>query len=598
MEVSGTHDNSITFSTALDNAQLEKDLAGLTKKIEKQEQKIAELSAKRDEAREKGLFDMKTLDREKAKLHEIEEKLAKIRAVAKDKSFGAGAREDAKMQIPVVQQERRDQQTRVNALQAEWNKTQNAAERYAAQLSEAEDTLNRQKVEAGDLVRQIEEASRKAMTPIFAQADERLSSILEGLKKQQSAVTAINEAFGDVVDMRTKLAGLSEELAVSAKIGLAGMAKTAVGAIDDGISSVLNNIRKIPESFKNLPKILNSVFSKGAKIIKSFGKNLIKVTKRLNVFSGLSKSLGSTFKWLGRTIKQALVFSVIYKGLSILRDQMGAYLTVNGQFSSSLQQLKGVLLTAFQPIYDAVLPALTSLMNVLSRVIAAVSQFTAVLFGTTAKQAQKNAKALYGQAKATEAAGSAAEDAAGSLAGFDEINSIQTEKQGGGGGAPADGAGPLFDWEYEDTPFPDWGEAFSALLDGMLNGIPKLKEAFKGFSDWLNSLTKKLYNMLTFPGVLDKVEQLGRDLAGAFNGLVGDINWYQLGQALGAGLNLALQFLTELIYTFDWIALGGGLAGCVNGLVSEIDWYDFGRLLWAKFKIALETLAGFLLEPV
>lgn len=178
------HDGSIIFSTALDNAQLEKDLAGLTKKIEKQEQKIAELSSKRDKAREKGLFDMNTLDREKAKLHEIEKQLAEIRAVAKDKSFGPGAREDAKMQIPVVQQERRDQQTRVNALQAEWNKTQNAAERYAAQLSEAEGILARQKAEAGDLVRQIEEANGGAarMARAADRAEARMAQLAQRMK--------------------------------------------------------------------------------------------------------------------------------------------------------------------------------------------------------------------------------------------------------------------------------------------------------------------------------------------------------------------------------------------------------------------------------
>lgn len=573
------HDGSITFSTALDNAQLEKDLASLTKKIEKQEQKIADLSSKRDKTKEKSLFDRAALDAEKAKLQEIKDRLADIRAMSKDKGYSVERREEFAAHIPAAQQELRDQQMRVNGLQAEWNKTKNAVERYSTQLGEAEDTLNRQKEEAGELVRRIDAASRAEMAPIFAKADERLSAILEKLEKQQSAVTAINEALGDVVDTQTKLVGLSEELSLGMKMGLAGLAKTAVIAISNALSAASNALSKIPELLKGIPKILKSAFLKGASIVKTFGRSLIGTVKNLNVFSGLTKSLGSTFKWLGRTIKQALVFSVIYKGLSVLREQVGSYIAVNAEFSDSLQRLKGVLLTAFQPIYDAVVPALTVLLNVLSRVIAAVSQFTAVLFGKTAKQAQSNAKALYGQARATEAAGSAAEEAAGSLAGFDEINTIQTEQKGGGGGAAAGDAGPLFDWEYEDTPFPDWGEAFSALLDRILGGIPKLKEAFKGFSDWLNGLTKKFYNMFTFPGVLGKVEQLGRDLAGALNDLVGDINWYQLGQALGAGLNLALQFLTELVYTFDWVALGGGLAGCINGLVSEIDWYDFGRLL-------------------
>ena len=95
---------------------------------------------------------------------------------------------------------------------------------------------------------------------------------------------------------------------------------------------------------------------------------------------------------------------------------------------------------------------------------------------------------------------------------------------------------------------------------------------------------------------MEKVSQLGRDLANAFNGLVDQINWTSLGAALGAGLNLAIAFLVNFIYTFDWMKLGAKLAAMFNAMVSEIDWYSVGMLLWAKFKIALETLAGFLLN--
>lgn len=182
------HDGSIIFSTALDNAQLEKDLAGLTKKIEKQEQKIAELSSKRDKAREKGLFDAETLDREKAKLQEIKDRLADIRAMAKDKGRSQGQREGYAAQIPTIQQELKDQQTRVNALQAEWSKTQNAAERYAAQLSEAEGILDRQKAEAGDLVRQIEEANGGAAQ--MARAADRAGAHMAKLTQRMKGILA------------------------------------------------------------------------------------------------------------------------------------------------------------------------------------------------------------------------------------------------------------------------------------------------------------------------------------------------------------------------------------------------------------------------
>jgi len=167
----------------------------------------------------------------------------------------------------------------------------------------------------------------------------------------------------------------------------------------------------------------------------------------------------------------------------MLRQEMSAYLMVNQQFVNALAQIRGVLLTAFQPVYEAVVPALAALMNMLSGVIAAVSQFTASLFGTTAKKAQKNAAALYQQAHAVKSVGGAAKEAAKeaetAVAAFDEFNILSFPEQsgGGGGGGVGDIAMPDFDYDYGEPEFDSWGEAFSAFLDKLLAGIPKLEDA-------------------------------------------------------------------------------------------------------------------------
>ena len=358
------------------------------------------------------------------------------------------------------------------------------------------------------------------------------------------------------------------------------------------------------EKFRELPAQMTrgvaSAAKNGLSALKTLTIGIVKAVAKLNVFSRVSNKLGSVFKQLGSTIKSALVFSVIYQGLSMVKQQLGSYLMANAEFTAALGRLKGVLLTAFQPIYDVVVPALVTLMNVLSSVIAAISRFTSALFGRTAKQSQTNAKALYGQAKATEAAGSAAEEAAGSLAAFDEINTIQTENAGGGGGGGGGGAGeagaPEFDFDYGEEAFQSWGEAFNAFLGNILeNGIPRLREGLLNFSNWLNGFSQKLYDMFTFPGVKEKVIQIGQDLANAFNDLVNRIDWNLLGMALGAGLNLAILGMVNFLYTFDWINFGMKLAAFINGAVSQIDWYAVGMLLWSGFKIAIETLAGFII---
>lgn len=638
---------SITFSTALDNKQLEKDLSSLTKKIEKSESSILATRKELEKAKESAsklaqkLSDARTArlpiaeqledatnkaGEASLKINRLKSELEEAQAALNNPDTNAGFdlplekflkyQEDLK-KLPQEIKNAEKEYERLNSESVRFTKQVNEHDSKIEQLNnslskqnqivsdinsrlenETAD-LSRQKEEAGHIVQQLDEAKKAAggMGGALERAEEKLSAVLQKLQQQQSVAVEVNKALGDVVDTQTRLTGLAEEFSLGAKIGLVGLAKSAVhvaGLIAQGVPGALKSASSTVSGFsQSVISKIPSLFSKATKFVGELSKKIAGITKNMNVFSRLSDGLSQKFKRLGSTIKSALVFSVIYKGLATVREQMGAYLAVNTQFSTSLRQLQGVLLTAFQPIYDVVLPALTALANGLAQAIAVVSQFTARLFGTTAKQSQKSAEALYNEANALKATGEAAEDAAGSLAGFDEINAIQTEKQGGGGGA-AD-TGPLFDYEYEETPFDSWGEAFSGFLDILLSGIPKLEAKLSDFAKWLNGFAKKLYDMFTFPGVLEKVQQLGADIANALNNLVLQINWYQLGQALGAGMNLALQFLVNLIYGFDWINLGASLAAMVNGAVSEIDWYAVGQLLWAGFKIAIETLAGFLL---
>lgn len=469
----------------------------------------------------------------------------------------------------------------------------------------------------------LDKVSEKKADLQKTQREESQSRLNTYLEKTSSLYQKLNSMIGKT----TEMSGVMQDIAASTGGKFAGAVQStsaALGGMGQALSGVVakaapylaivaavlkifqklwNAVKKFASGFTEaLKRGASAVYSFGSAVAKNFvaslkaiGKFGADAAKKLNVFSKLTEDLSGKFKRIGSTIKSALVFSVIYQGLAMVRSQIGAYLSVNTQFMTALRRLQGALLTAFQPIYEVVVPALTALINILSRAIATVTQFFASLFGKTAKQAQNNAEGLYEQANATQAAGEAAEDASKQLAAFDEINKLEGSASAGGGGGASTETGPLFDFEYEETPFKTWGEAFDAFLDKLLGGIPKLRDAFKSFADWLNDLTGNLYEMFTFPGVLEKVKQLGRELADALNYLTNLIEWEQLGRALGAGLNLALNFLTSFIYEYDWMNLGHRLAEMVNGLVDEIDWKEFGRLLWAGFKIGLETLAGFLL---
>lgn len=162
------------------------------------------------------------------------------------------------------------------------------------------------------------------------------------------------------------------------------------------------------------------------------------------------KRMKEAFKGLDRAkmrMSEIALGSIIYNtlGQAILSmtKYVGAALKSNDQFSASFARVKGALLTAFQPIYEVVLPALISLMNVLSAVITVIGRFFAALAGKNYSQMQKNAEALHAQAGGIGAVGAAAKKAKKELAGFDEINKLSFPDASGGGGGGGAGIGEI-----------------------------------------------------------------------------------------------------------------------------------------------------------
>lgn len=147
-------------------------------------------------------------------------------------------------------------------------------------------------------------------------------------------------------------------------------------------------------------------------------------------FRKATKGVRSFGKRLFGVVSSALVFSLISKGLRQVTEYMGKALKSNQKFVDTSNKLKGALLTAFQPLYETLLPAIISGMEVLTKYALVIGRFFASITGKSASQMQENASALYDQANATEEAGKAAKKASQQIGGFDELNVMQ--KQDGG----------------------------------------------------------------------------------------------------------------------------------------------------------------------
>lgn len=146
-----------------------------------------------------------------------------------------------------------------------------------------------------------------------------------------------------------------------------------------------------------------------------------------------SKSVKRFASRLKGVVASALVFTVISQALAAVRDRMGKVIKTNEEAQAAFARLKGALLTLAQPLVNVIVPALTVMANALTRIVSAASRLVSSLFGTTAQASAEAAENLYNETEALEGVGSAAEEASGSLAGFDEINQISSDSSSAAG---------------------------------------------------------------------------------------------------------------------------------------------------------------------
>lgn len=195
------------------------------------------------------------------------------------------------------------------------------------------------------------------------------------------------------------------------------------------------------EGLKNKAEISKTKLNEAldAKVPSNFKRGLTGATEGLSRF--LKRVMGLA--------KRVFVFTVILRALRKLQELLKTMTSTDKQVQTSLANIKGNLLTAFQPIYEVALPALKELLFVLEQVTAFVASFTAALFGKSVSQMQKNAKALNKQATATSKVGKAAEKASRSLASFDELNQLSDNSSSSSGATDASSA-PSFDSNIAD----------------------------------------------------------------------------------------------------------------------------------------------------
>lgn len=269
---------------------------------------------------------------------------------------------------------------------------------------------------------------------------------------------------------------------------------------------------------------------------------------------------------LREIVSGALVFNLISAGLRSVTRYFGSALKSNKEFATSFSQLKGALLTAFQPIYEVIAPAIIYLIRLLTAAAQAVGQFFARISGKSYSEMQKNAESLYNEANAIDAVGGAAKEAKKQLMGFDEINKLESADAAGGGG----GGGSAGNYAPDFTAMED--EKAKSTLEDILRLVGAVGAAL---------LTWKIAS--AFTDNLKLASGLALSVGGAFlyatswaDAFTNGIDWGNL-----TGMLLGVAAVAGGLYlAFGSVAAGVALiiTGVGLAVIALKEWIETGEL--------------------
>lgn len=296
------------------------------------------------------------------------------------------------------------------------------------------------------------------------------------LRRLSKRIDALNNKIADKKQAQMPLVEQSRQLAANLDAAKAKLGEMQSGdkfftseAVKSQEKAVQNLQKEYDSADKNVEKMARSIqkdetemerlkseaggyaeqLSKAKTGLKAIFPAVEEASKRMDKFTNRIKVLA----------RRVLVFSLITKALRSLKDYMWSAIQTNQEAMASVARLKGALMTLAQPIVNAVIPAFTLLVDVITRVVNAVSRLLSMLFGTTAEESAKAAESLYKQQKALKGVGGTAKKAGKSLAAFDEINQLTSDKSSGAGGASAGAA---------NAATPNFKDMVSSSLSALL----------------------------------------------------------------------------------------------------------------------------------
>lgn len=440
-----------------------------------------------------------------------------------------------------------------------------AAEETAARIRAAAEDEAQARADANEAYAERralwEDNGGKSITQAFRGKDKNwIPSIDEAIQKMQQ-IQGETEGAGSKFDaFREKVGTIKEKF---------GEIVTAFGGIKAKVGAVVSKI--------------------GGAVKKVFGKAVDAVkTKVKDITSGFSK--------MGKAVTKILSRMIIWRSINAMimgtTEGMNNMVQASSKANAAMSQLQSGFTYVKNSIAAMLLPALQSILPVINKIIQAVAGLFNMLGALFAKFRGDSTftKAVYVQqdyAKSLNKSNKAAKDLKGTLAGFDQINLIQQQKDSGGTGG-ADTSGMFKETSVESmlpTDVSKWMDKLKAAIKaGDWKGVGTviaqgLNTAVSQLNGWIDKLRPKILKTV-------------QDIVEAVNGFIENFNFRKLGNTLANGFNLAMKVVAKWLKGIKWSDLGKGIGDFINGFVEDWDAAATADVIEAKIGSVLDFLTG------
>lgn len=385
--------------------------------------------------------------------------------------------------------------------------------------------------------------------------------------------------------------------APAAAVQMGAADEVEVGQVTEQVTEAGDAARTSVSDFKAFSESLNKGVIGAAKAaifplsaIGSQIKGLVKSLGRIAVY----RVVRSAIKGISTACKEGVNNLVQYSAALNSTDAATANATMS-EYASTLLQVKNSVGAAVMPALAALLPVINTIASAFITAANAVNQFFQALRGqSTFTKAKKN---TVDYAKSLKSASGAAKELQKTLLGFDEINRLNDENKGGGGGA----AGADYSNMFEEAQISEKAQKFAEVLT-------KIQEFVTSAYGILTSALGMFVigAILTFSGA-NILLGLGLMAAGAYL-FAKEIaaNWDEMTEkvkdtiekimiAVGAGV---LVVGVILAFSGANIPLGIGLmltGAAVLGAAAKLDWERMKKQLQGTLgKILAAVSAGLL----